>query len=72
MSIHDYVIKNLESDSKKDIIEMLDESVNDDDEALLPGMGVLLGILWSNINNDEKNNIATKLVDSIKKEKTAN
>ena len=68
MSIHDYIIKNLKDDTKKEIIDTISDAVNDNDEATLPGMGVLLEILWKNISDEEKNNIALKIVEGIKEE----
>ena len=69
MSIEKYVINNLKDDSKNDILDMINESVNDNSEEVLPGLGVLLKILWNNVSDNEKDNISNIIYNSINAKK---
>lgn len=52
---------NFKDSSNSDILESINSAINDSDEITLPGMGVFFEILWNNSNEDEKNDIITKI-----------
>ena len=67
MNIRDYIKKNLEECKEIDVRETVLASINQDDEVVLPGLGVLFEMLWNNCNDDLKNNIVKTLYESSKK-----
>ena len=46
MSIRNYIINNFKNCDKNEIKESIEDSINSDDEVVLPGLGVLFSILW--------------------------
>ena len=46
------IINNFNGCSKKDIIDSINDSINDSDEVVLPGLGVFFEILWKNSNDE--------------------
>lgn len=65
--IRKYIRKNLNDCAKQDIEETIKASVNQEDEVVLPGLGVLFEMLWNNCNESLKNNIIDVLYNDIKK-----
>ena len=51
------IINNFNGCSKKDIIDSINDSINDSDEVVLPGLGVFFEILWKNSNDELKEKI---------------
>lgn len=64
ISIREHIKKNFKDSSIKEIEESIEESIQSEDEVVLPGMGVLFEILWNNTNN--KDAILKTLHDSLK------
>jgi len=50
ISIRDHIKKNFKDSSIQDSIV---ESINSNDEVVLPGLGVLFEILWKNTDNTD-------------------
>ena len=63
MSIKEHIISNFKSDSKEAISEAIDESIKEQDEVTLPGLGVFFTLLWNNSDEELKN----KILDVIRK-----
>ena len=51
ISIREHIKKNFKDSSIQDLEDSIKESVNSNDEVVLPGLGVLFEILWKNSNN---------------------
>lgn len=66
-SIRKYIINNLTDCNQNDIEETILASVNSEDEVVLPGLGVLFEMVWSNSNKDLKNNIVNLIYENVKK-----
>ena len=64
MNIREYIKKNFKNSSIEELRESIEESVQSEDEIVLPGMGVLFEILWLNTGN--KNDILKTIHDVIK------
>lgn len=64
ISIREHIKKNFKDSSIKEIEESIEESIQSEDEVVLPGMGVLFEILWNNTNNKE--DILKTLHDNLK------
>ena len=67
MSIRNYIKKNFEDCNVEDVRATIIESINSNDEVILPGLGVLFETLWNNSNDELKNNIVKIIHDTMKK-----
>ena len=63
MSIKEHIISNFKNDSIDAIKDAIDESIKEQDEVTLPGLGVFFTILWNNSDEELKN----KILDVIRK-----
>jgi small acid-soluble spore protein I (minor) len=62
MSIRQHIINNFKGDDYETLRRAIDESVKEQDEVTLPGLGVFLEIIWENADNELKD----KLIEIIK------
>lgn len=65
--IRKYIKKNMADCKKIDVQETILASVNQSDEVVLPGLGVLFEMLWNNSDTNLKNSIVDTLYNDIKK-----
>lgn len=63
IKIRDYIINNFKNDDTITIKKAIEESIKEQDEVTLPGMGVFFEIIWNESTDDEKNHI----LDILKK-----
>ncbi len=63
LDIRENVINKIKKDNAESIIKTLDESINTNDELVLPGLGVILELFWDSLSDNEKQNIA-KIITS--------
>jgi len=63
IDIRNSIINNFKNSDKTEIENSINESIRENDEITLPGLGVFFEILWKNSNNNSKQNI----LDTIKK-----
>ena len=66
MDIRKYIINNFKDDDKDMLKESIQDSIKDNDEEVLPGMGVLFELLWNNSNDSLKEEVLDILINSIK------
>ena len=62
ISIRDYIKNNFKDSSETDIKDSIESAIKEGDEVSLPGLGVLLEILWN--NSDE--NVKKTIIQNIK------
>ena len=62
MSIRQHIINNFKGDDYETLRRAIDESVKEQDEVTLPGLGVFLEIIWENADNELKD----KLIEIFK------
>ena len=60
--IRNHIINNFKGSNVDDYINSIEESIKENDEITLPGLGVFFEILWKNSDQDNK----LKIVDIIK------
>lgn len=63
IDIRKNIVNNLKGESTESLIETIDTATNSNDELVLPGLGVLLELVWHQLQpNDRKNfaNLAIK------------
>lgn len=63
MSIREHIINNFKGDNYDSLRKAIEESIKEQDEVTLPGMGVFFEIVWENADQELKNQI----LDIIKK-----
>ena len=62
MNIRQHIINNFKGDDYETLRRAIDESVKEQDEVTLPGLGVFLELIWENADNELKD----KLIEIIK------
>ena len=65
LSIRKNIIENIKSDNYEHIITTINESVTNADEIVLPGLGVILELFWSDLKLEEKEYIAKIIKKNI-------
>ena len=63
IKIRDYIINNFKDDDSETIRRAINESIEENDEVTLPGMGVFFEIIWKESTEEEKN----KILETLKK-----
>lgn len=66
IDIRKSILDNFKNTTVEDLRNSIEESIKDNEEITLPGLGVMFEILWNNIDNDLKNKILTIINDKIK------
>ncbi len=61
IKIRDYIINNFKDDDVDTIKRAIEESIKEQDEVTLPGMGVFFEVVWTDSSDEEKNKILEKL-----------
>ncbi len=65
IDIREYIINNFKDSSTNDLEDAINESINERSDEALPGMGVLLELLWLNSNSNEKKMILENIKKAI-------
>ena len=65
IDIRKNIINNLKNEDIKGIISIIDESITSKDELVLPGLGVILEIIWNDLDNNYKETLANTLIKKI-------
>ena len=55
--IREHIINNFRGDDYESLKNAIDESVKEQDEITLPGLGVFLSIIWENSDIELKNTL---------------
>ena len=66
IDIRSYIMNNFKNDSKDSLKASIEDSINEQDEETLPGLGVFFELLWNNANEELKNTILSILEESVK------
>ena len=64
-SIREYIKENFKGRTTNDIKQSIESSINEKDEVLLPGLGVLLETVWSNSNEELKSQLLDILTKNL-------
>ena len=67
ISIKDYIINNFKEDDVNTLKNAIIESINENDEVVLPGMGVFLSLIWQGSDNDTKDKMLKALHTELHK-----
>ncbi len=66
IDIRSYIMSNFKNDSKESLKASIEDSINEQDEETLPGLGVFFELLWNNSKDNEKENILSILEKCVK------
>ena len=66
IDIIEYIKNNFKDSPVDEIKDSIISSINEKDEVTLPGMVLLFEILWSNSDEDTKNNILNTIKNNLK------
>lgn len=61
IDIRQSIKNNFKESNEEEIRTSIEESLKDNDELALPGLGVFFEILWRHSTTDEQNNIVDKI-----------
>lgn len=67
IKIRDHILHNFEGDNKEELKAAIEESIKEQDEITLPGMGVFFEIVWQDANEELKEEILSILENRCKK-----
>ena len=65
LSIRNYIISNFKNDDLDELEKAIDESIAENDEETLPGMGVFLELIWQGADDKLKQEMLSILKEKI-------
>ena len=68
INIRDHIINNFKGDDENALREAIEESIKENDEITLPGMGVFFEIIWTDANEEMKNKIIEMLKNRVNRQ----
>lgn len=66
INIKDYIINNFKEDNKETLERAINESIAENDEVTLPGLGVFFTLFWPKANTNLKQEVLDILEKEIK------
>ena len=66
IDIRSHIINNFKGDDINVLRNAIEESIKNNDEITLPGMGVFFELVWSKADDDMKNKILSILESCVK------
>lgn len=65
IDIRKNIINNLKKENTSGIINIINESIDSKDELILPGLGVILELIWPELDNNDKEKFANLVIKKI-------
>ena len=65
IDIRSHILNNFKNTSIEDIKNSIVDSIKDDDDITLPGLGVFFELLWTNSSEEERKTILNKLKNNM-------
>lgn len=69
IKIKDYIINNFKDDNQDTLRNAIEQSIEENDEVVLPGMGVFLSLIWNGSDEDMKKRMLDTLYNELQKNK---
>lgn len=69
IKIKDYIINNFKDDNQDTLRNAIEQSIKENDEVVLPGMGVFLSLIWNGSDEDMKKRMLDTLYNELQKNK---
>ena len=70
ISIRDHIINNFEGDDKNTLRQAIEESIRENDEITLPGMGVFFELIWEDADDSLKDTLLDLLEKRVTKKES--
>lgn len=70
ISIRDHIINNFEGDDKNTLRQAIEESIKENDEITLPGMGVFFELIWEDADDSLKDTLLELLEERVTKKES--
>ncbi len=67
IDIKNYIINNFKNDNIEQIRKSIDSSIKDNDDETLLGLGVFMGLIWNESDDDLKITILNMIKNAINK-----
>lgn len=68
IDIRNSILNNFKNTDSEEIKKSIEESINDNEEITLPGLGVFFEVVWKNANDELKDSIIKIIENKIKSE----
>ncbi len=65
IDIRKNIYNNLKNEDTNKLLEIINDSVENDDEIVLPGLGVILELVWNNLSNEIKDTFVKELKNKL-------
>lgn len=70
ISIREHIINNFTGDNQEELKKAIEESIQENDEITLPGMGVFFQIIWEDADEELKQKILVILEKRVQKKES--
>lgn len=67
--VRDAVIHNIQHMSEQELTDMVNETLEQQEEKFLPGLGVLFEIIWENSDSSSRKEMISTLHENLPREK---
>lgn len=68
VDLRSLILGNLEGSEADEIREYIQEAVDDREEDALPGMGILFEAVWKRSDENEKDNMMDKIMETLEEQ----
>ncbi len=65
LDIRSHIINNFKGDNKETLKNAIEESIQNNDEITLPGMGVFFELVWKKASEEMKDKILSDLEEAV-------
>ncbi|PLR68361.1 MULTISPECIES: small acid-soluble spore protein SspI [Bacillaceae] len=67
LNLRNAIISNVSGNDQSQLEDTIVDAIQNGEEKMLPGLGVLFEVIWQNSNEDEKTEMLTILEEGLKK-----
>ncbi len=65
LDIRSHIVNNFKGDTKETLRNAIEESIQNNDEITLPGMGVFFELVWKKASSEMKEDILSQLEEAV-------
>lgn len=66
LNLRNAVISNVSGNSQDELKDTIVDAIQNGEEKMLPGLGVLFEVIWQNASDEEKQEMLNALEDGLK------
>ncbi|OIK12950.1 small acid-soluble spore protein SspI [Bacillus sp. MUM 13] len=68
LNLRNAIIHNVSGNSQDQLQDTIVDAIQNGEEKMLPGLGVLFEVIWQNASNEEKSEMLQTLENGLKKQ----